>query len=351
MMSIKKDTDEIPLLSVELMNRWQRDFPIVEKPFLFIAHQHGVQPQEVMQHYQNCMAAGVLSRVGAVFHPSAGGASTLAAIEASEGQLEKLVQQVSSFEGVNHNYIREHSINIWFVITAANERALHRAIQELERITSHSVLTFPMVKAYRLNLAFDITKDLPHQIMNGGVDKTVPTVPKQDEELAALMEEGLPVVEQPFAEWAQKLGRTPDEVMKTLRTWLEVGLVRRFGNVLRHHELGFASNAMTVFQVPAFELDAAAQSLALCPEVTLIYQREPHLRWPYNLYCMVHGKDRLQVEKVIGQIRESTMMSAYPCQVLFSKQRLKQTGGSKFRLRVRSQIAVANDEVKHVNAF
>lgn len=337
-------------LALQIMNRWQGNFPLVECPFVEIARQHEIEPHEVMEHYRDCLQSGVLSRIGAVFHQNAGGASTLAAIEVQADQLNRVAEQISSFAGVNHNYLREHRINLWFVITAADDISLQKAIHQLQILTDHEILTFPMLKSYRLNLAFDITRNLPNQTGSGGVEKGVPVVLAADTDLAALMEEGLPVVEKPFQIWANEVNRSHEEVILTLKSWVGTGLVRRFGNVLRHHELGFTANAMTVFQVPQSEIEGAAQFLAAQPELTLLYQRRPHIKWPYNLYCMVHGRDRSQVEKVLERICNQKPMNQYQHQILFSQQRLKQTGGSRFRLQAMVQKNVRHREADRVDA-
>ena len=67
--------------------------------------------------------------------------------------------------------------------------------------------------------------------------------------LAACVEEGLPLVPRPFAAWADRLRCTPVEVRARIQAWLDAGTLRRFGLVVRHHEVGFAANAMTVFDV------------------------------------------------------------------------------------------------------
>ena len=63
--------------------------------------------------------------------------------------------------------------------------------------------------------------------------------------------------------------------------------------VVRHHELGYRANAMTVWDVPDDVATEFGRALAASEGVTLAYRRARHLpEWPYNLYCMVHGVDR-----------------------------------------------------------
>jgi len=96
---------------------------------------------------------------------------------------------------------------------------------------------------------------------------------------------------------------------------------------VRHRALGWRSNAMVVWKVPAAEIDRAGAALAVQPGVTLCYQRRPCARlWPYNLYCMIHAKSR---EEALGALDAATTAAGLieaPRRVLFSVSCYKQTG-------------------------
>jgi DNA-binding Lrp family transcriptional regulator len=156
-------------------------------------------------------------------------------------------------------------------------------------------------------------------------------VAEADRPLAALLEAGLPLVPRPFDHWAQALGRTPASVLATLQQWLDQGTLRRIGAIVRHHELGFDANAMTVFDIPDAAVDRCGEALAHEVGVTLAYRRERAPGWPYNLYCMVHGRDRTEVLEVIARATGNAGLAHYPHEVLFSCRRFKQTGPRRFR--------------------
>ena len=119
-------------------------------------------------------------------------------------------------------------------------------------------------------------------------------------------------------------------VLDTLQRWLAQGTLRRFGVVVRHHELGFDRNAMTVFDVPDDEVDARGAALAAQPGVTLCYRRARAEGWPYNLYCMVHGREREAVRATVEAAARAAGLSALPRETLFSLRRFKQQGGQYF---------------------
>ena len=108
---------------------------------------------------------------------------------------------------------------------------------------------------------------------------------------------------------------------------LRAGAIKRFGVVVRHHELGYRANAMCVWDIPDDKVDSIGQNIARKPPVTLCYRRPRRLPdWPYNLFCMIHGKERSVVITQIEKIVEELKLHHLPRSVLFSGRRFKQRG-------------------------
>ena len=316
-------------LRLALLNPWQRDFPLVREPFAHIATSLGMAPDEVLAGYARLQGEGALSRIGGVFAGNAGGAALLAAMAVPPERLDAVAAVVSSHPGVNHNYQREHHYNLWFVMTGQDDAAVRAAMQSLEETTGLIALQLRMLRAYRIDLGFDLRERTAPAPMAAA--RAAQPVAEADRPLAALLEDGLPLTARPYDTWAQALGRTPESVLQTLQQWLDEGTLRRIGAIVRHHELGFDANAMTVFNIPDAQVDAFGEALAREPGVTLAYRRERAEGWPYNLYCMVHGRDRAAVHEVIARAIADVGLAPYPHEVLFSCRRFKQTGPRRFR--------------------
>ncbi|MBV1797957.1 Lrp/AsnC family transcriptional regulator [Siccirubricoccus sp. G192] len=149
----------------------------------------------------------------------------------------------------------------------------------------------------------------------------------QERALLAALADGLPLEPRPFAALGERLGMTEAEVLEALRTLGERGVVRRFGVVVRHHELGYRANAMVVWDVPDDRVDATGRTLATAPGVTLCYRRPRRPPdWPYNLFCMIHGRDREAVLCAVERAAELAGLEDMPRAVLFSGRRFKQRG-------------------------
>ena len=138
---------------------------------------------------------------------------------------------------------------------------------------------------------------------------------------------GLPLVPRPYAALAAALGMTEAEVLERLRHLCATGVIRRFGVVVRHWPLGYSANAMVVFDVPEPKLQPAAHRLAALPWVSLCYRRPRRLPlWPYNLYCMIHGRDRARVESLVLEAAKAAGLTGQPRAVLFSRRCFAQRG-------------------------
>jgi len=139
-----------------LLDQFQRDLPLTARPFKAMADQLGVSEDEVIETLSRLDKGGGLSRVGAVFKPGTVGHSTLAAMSVPQDRLADVANLVSGFDAVNHNYEREHKLNLWFVVAASELQHVERVILEIENMTGIKVLSLPMLEDYHLDLGFDL---------------------------------------------------------------------------------------------------------------------------------------------------------------------------------------------------
>jgi DNA-binding Lrp family transcriptional regulator len=143
----------------QLINHYQRNLPVCERPYREMADTLGISEDEVISRLAVLQQQQVLSRVGPVFEHSQAGASLLAAVAAPVEQIDLVAARISSAPGVNHNYAREHLYNLWFVMTAPDEDTLDERLDELEHQLKLPILRLPMVEGYHIDLGFDIDWD------------------------------------------------------------------------------------------------------------------------------------------------------------------------------------------------
>jgi siroheme decarboxylase len=144
-------------LEQRLLNDFQRDFPLTHSPFADIAARVEATEDEVLGAYRSLLNRGVVSRIGGIFRPGTVGASTLAAMEVPQGRLEEVASFVSNLQSVNHNYEREHRLNLWFVVTGDSADQVTEALSTIECATGLEVLDLPMLEAFHLDLGFELS--------------------------------------------------------------------------------------------------------------------------------------------------------------------------------------------------
>ena len=143
-------------LDRRLLNDFQQDFPQSPTPYADLARSLGVSQEKILVRLSELKQAGAISRVGAVVRPNTVGVSTLAAMAAPPEILESVAAIVSGFTEVNHNYEREHRLNLWFVITAPDTARLLSVQKEIAVRTGIEVLSFPLVEDYHIDLGFEM---------------------------------------------------------------------------------------------------------------------------------------------------------------------------------------------------
>ncbi len=148
-----------------------------------------------------------------------------------------------------------------------------------------------------------------------------------DRRLIAATQEGLPLNRRPYHEIGAALDLAPEEVVARLARLLERGVVRRIGAVPNHYALGYRANGMAVWDVPDEDVAAIGPRIGRLGFVSHCYQRPRRLPlWPYNLFAMVHGRDRGEVDAKIAEVTELIGPACRGHDVLYSTRILKKTG-------------------------
>lgn len=317
-----------------LLDRSQRDLPLVSRPFAEMARQLAVEPggdwteSGVLALFRQARDNGALSRLGPVFAPHGIGASTLAALAVPAAKLPAVADWINVLPQVNHNYRRSHEYNLWFVVTGRDEADVQATLAAIRAAWPElPLLDLPLVNAYYIDLGFGMDDNAHKPLCGVARAERRHQLTPREWALVALIQDGLPLVETPFAALARDWGGSEAEVIATLARWRDEGIVKRYGAVVRHRELGYRANAMCVFDIPPERLDEVAAQLAAAPEVRLCYERPRRGEaWPYNLFCMVHGKDRDSVLGMVEGLVERLGLKEFRRDVLIGEQRYKQRG-------------------------
>jgi DNA-binding Lrp family transcriptional regulator len=148
-----------------------------------------------------------------------------------------------------------------------------------------------------------------------------------DRRLIAATASGLPLVPAPYAAVADELGLDEAEVIARMAAMQERGVIRRVALAPNHYALGMGANGMSVWDVADEAAEKLGEQVGALDFVSHCYLRPRALPdWPYNLFAMVHGADKSEVEAKRAEIAALLGEACRSNDVLYSTRILKKTG-------------------------
>lgn len=144
-----------------------------------------------------------------------------------------------------------------------------------------------------------------------------------DRRILRELQDGLPIEAEPFAGAAARLGIAAEELLRRLAAMLERGEVRRLGASIAHRNAGIEANVMAVWRIPTQRVESFAREAVRHDAITHCYERATTPEWPYNLYCMIHGRTLADCQAVIRTLCQATGQNDYVA--LLSTREFKKT--------------------------
>lgn len=317
-------------LARQFLNRYQGGFPIEEQPFARIAGEFDVDADTLIASIQQLVDDGNLSRFGPLYDAaSMGGSITLAAMSVPQDRFDEVAEMVNAMDEVAHNYQREHLLNMWFVLATETAELLQQTIARIEQGANLPVYNFPKLQTFYLGLQIMLdesgsvsTQPIPGPLKQGGM-----IIDEMDRSIVRATQGGLTLQKAPYTEVAAACGCDTTTVLRRMRRMLDHGVIRRIGAIPNHYRLGLHGNGMSVWDVNVDKLQELGARVGRLDFVSHCYERPRHLpRWPYNLFAMVHGNDRDEVNAKLPQIADLLGSDCRRHEVLFSTRILKKTG-------------------------
>ena len=323
-------------LDRRLLDAIQTSVPLVPRPFAALGRELGASEEEVLSRTQRLKDQGILRQIGPIFSSRRlGYQSTLVAFRVDPERLTEVAGVISAHPGVSHNYSRNHFYNLWFTLTLPPEQSQEQEIAGLAATSGvDDYLNLPSLRRFKLGVHFDMSGDSRGGAKQRGTasDVQVRSAARPEREASLLtdlerdvvrvLQGDLPIEERPFRSRAAQLGISQGRLLEVARDLDRRGVMRRFSAVLKHRRAGFTANGMGCWVVPEDRIIEAGEAAAAFAAVSHCYQRPVYPpRWPYNLFTMVHGRTREEVEMVAARIRDEIEPVEYT--ILYSKKQYK----------------------------
>ncbi len=317
-----------------LLDAIQSDFPVEAHPFAVLAGPLESTEADVLDRVKRLHASGLIREMGAVFDlKRLGYVSTLCAARVEEDAISSVVALINSFPEVTHNYLRKHAFNIWFTLIARSAADMDRILDRIRaKAGVQQVMSLPQKRMFKIQVHFPTgSQSAPAKarpVRKPAADVPPPSFQDWEVRLLRVLSDPLPLVEQPFAEIASRAEVLEDLALERIRAWLDDGTIRRFGARVAHQEVGYPANGMSVWKAAPEHVEAAGAYMASQPEVSHCYQRDTKPDWDFNLYGMIHGATREEVEAAVQRIASHTGIADHA--VLYSVEELKKTAPRYF---------------------
>ncbi|MCK4743838.1 MAG: Lrp/AsnC family transcriptional regulator [Sulfuriflexus sp.] len=140
-----------------IINTLQDGFPICDNPYAVVAQDIGTNENELIQRIDSLLDEGLLSRFGPMFNADKmGGAFTLCAMTVPKEHFEQIANYVNSFDEVAHNYEREHTLNMWFVVGTEKPEQIDAVLDSIQSHTGLVVHNMPKQEEFFIKLKFNV---------------------------------------------------------------------------------------------------------------------------------------------------------------------------------------------------
>ena len=312
-----------------LLTEVQKNFPVDHRPFQVLGEKLNISEQECLERVSRLKADKVIRQLSAIFDTRAlGYQSTLAAMKVDPARVDEAAEVVNQHPGVSHNYKRNDPFNIWFTVAVPPADSLEQVVRILHALAgAEETIILPTLRLYKIGVKLDLTgQEAPlesqEEIYNEQRRMSPkPPLSEQDIAFIRVMQEDLPMLELPYAVWAEQADTTEEELFAWSRKMEHLGYLRRFAAILHHRNAGFKANAMVVWQIPQEQVDACGEQMALFREVSHCYRRPVYPNWPYPLFTMIHAPTHSACMEVVKRIEER--VGQFPHKSLFSTKEYK----------------------------
>jgi len=323
-MKITLSTEERRLLQC-----LQAGLPLVSRPFDHLGRECQMDESKVLDHLHIWKGQGLIRWLGAIFSTHAlGYQSTLAAFSLPPDKVAEAAGIINQHPGVTHNYQRNHKYNLWFTLAVPPQESIRAHLERLAQASgTKEWINLPVVKTYKISLVLPLTEEAQGMRVSGtSPDDHIYSVNEEEKALIRILQEDWPLVPKPYEIIAGQWGKDESVLIKKIRGWKDLGIIRRIAAILRHHDVGFTVNWMVAWQVQGERLDMVGEQAAQNPLVSHCYHRSVTADWTYPLFTMVHAQSEKEAQKTVEELHrliEPTDYKILPTIREFKKIRLK----------------------------
>jgi siroheme decarboxylase len=304
-------------LDRRLLNLMQGSFPLVPRPYAAVAAEAGIEEERAMTRVAELLRERIIRQVTPIYDTRAlGYGSLLVAAKVDPEHPWRAANIINSHPGVSHNYLRNHDFNMWFTLAveAGSRLGLDGTLDVLQRLTgAESIRQLPTLKLFKIRMDLEMEGDTKALSAEGVAQDPVDLEPvaydEFDVRVIRATQGDMPVVSEPYAPAAERLGITVPRLLEHMDEMRRRGILRRVAAILFHRRAGFSANGMGVWKVPDERISELGPRMASVRGISHCYQRPTYADWPYSVFTMAHGRSKEECDAVLDAIAQQTGIS------------------------------------------
>jgi DNA-binding Lrp family transcriptional regulator len=312
----RKGGSAVPLDDTDrqLLNLMQGSFALTERPFAHVAAAAGLDESEVLERVAYLLEKRIIREITPIFDTRAlGYSSMLVAAKVDPEYPHRAAKVINAHPGVTHNYLRNHDFNLWFTIACERDSTLGLSgtLDVLQELTgAESIRQLPTLKLFKIRMDLEMEKGTDALSAAGEAVEPLELEPIElsDDDVATIRatQGPMPVISEPYAPAAERLGVPVAEVLARLESLRERGGLRRVAAILYHRRAGFSANGMGVWEVPEGRELEIGRRMAAFRGISHCYQRPTYPDWPYSIFTMAHGRSKEECDAVLDAVADAT---------------------------------------------
>jgi DNA-binding Lrp family transcriptional regulator len=301
-------------LDRKLLNLMQGSFPLAPRPYAAVAREAGIPEEQVLERVRRLLGERIIRQVTPIYDTRAlGYSSMLVAAKVDPEHPWRAAKVINSHPGVSHNYLRNHDFNMWFTLATEPDSplGLEGTLEVLQRLTgAESIRQLPTLKLFKIRMDLEMEGDTKALASEGAPQQEamLESVAYDELDIAVICatQGDMPVIGEPYAPAAQRLGMDVETLLEHMAGMRERGLLRRVAAILFHRRAGFSANGMGVWKVPPEQIMELGPRMASFRGISHCYQRPTYEDWPYSVFTMAHGRSKEECDAILTAISEQT---------------------------------------------
>ncbi|MBI3323766.1 MAG: AsnC family transcriptional regulator [Candidatus Omnitrophica bacterium] len=299
---------QLDSLDRALLVELQAHFPVEHRPFAVLGQKLGLTEEQCLERVAGLRQRGILRQLSAVFHPGSLGYRLVSvAIQTDLDRVDALGTLLGRYPGVSYAERKRDPLALWLTLAVPTD-AIDWIAGLIQRLTqSHQVLILPVVWLYKASELGEMDRlELAEEPPVAGLSARR-AIPPSDQELIRLVQEELPILEMPFAVWAEQAGLPEPELFEWMQRMQRSGCLTRFGATVVERQTQ-PSGETIAWKVTEEEADAAGERLTASRHVSHCSRRPVFPTWPYPLLTRLHPTSRTDLA---GRVAEEAGISEY----------------------------------------